>query len=209
MMLLALSLIAGTAWSQMYRIKLKNGKIISIPVKDIESITFGRPGIGAARARHVTWDFESGDLRGWRLTGTAFNTQPTFGDNPTARNRGQPSRHQGRYSIGGYENRRRPSDPAGRIQGDKPRGTMSSAPFTIRSRSISFLIGGGCDISRVRAELIVEGRVVAKSAGKCTETMRRARWDVSAYAGRRARIRLVDNSSGGWGHINFDDVRFE
>lgn len=29
----------------------------------------------------VSWDFESGDLRGWRITGDAFKTQPTMGAN--------------------------------------------------------------------------------------------------------------------------------
>jgi fructan beta-fructosidase len=39
--------------------------------------------------------------------------------------------------------------------------------------------------------------------------MERTRWDVSAYQGQDAQIKLIDFSSGGWGHINFDDVRFE
>lgn len=34
-------------------------------------------------------------------------------------------------------------------------------------------------------------------------------WNVSEFIGRSARIRLVDASGGGWGHINFDDVKFE
>ena len=33
-----------------------------------------------------TWDFEAGNLRGWQRSGTAFNNQPTFGDNPMFRN---------------------------------------------------------------------------------------------------------------------------
>mmetsp|Transcript_5343 Transcript_5343/g.9475 ORF Transcript_5343/g.9475 Transcript_5343/m.9475 type:complete len:3258 (-) Transcript_5343:1649-11422(-) len=33
-----------------------------------------------------TWDFETGDLRGWAKTGTAFSNQPTFGDNTLHRN---------------------------------------------------------------------------------------------------------------------------
>ena len=36
-------------------------------------------------AQSTTWDFETGDLRGWQATGTAFASQPTFGDNPRAR----------------------------------------------------------------------------------------------------------------------------
>lgn len=33
----------------------------------------------------ITWDFETGDLDGWNRTGSAFDYQPTYGDNPTAR----------------------------------------------------------------------------------------------------------------------------
>ncbi len=32
-------------------------------------------------------------------------------------------------------------------------------------------------------------------------------WDVAAYIGEKAQVRLVDHSSAGWGHINFDDMR--
>ena len=43
--------------------------------------------------------------------------------------------------------------------------------------------------------------------GKCTETMERVAWDVMEFYGQKAQIKLVDNSSGGWGHINFDDLK--
>ena len=157
----------------------------------------------------ITWDFETGDLRGWTKTGTAFDFQPTYGDNPTGRQRGQPSQHQGQYWIGGYEKRPRPSDPAGQVQGDEPQGTLTSAPFAISRPSIGFLLGGGCDINTERVELLVDGQTVLRATGKCTETMERVRWDVSRHVGRTGQLRLVDTSGGGWGHINFDDVRFE
>ncbi len=157
----------------------------------------------------ITWDFETGDLRGWTATGDAFNHQPTFGDNPTARHRGQPSNHQGNYWIGGYEKRPTPSHTPGDIQGDGPQGTLTSQPFVIFSPTISFLIGGGCDINNERVELLIDGIPVLKETGKCNETMKRVYWNVTPYLGRSAQIRLVDSSSGGWGHINFDDVRFE
>lgn len=159
-------------------------------------------------AGKITWDFETGDLRGWQTTGTAFSTQPTFGDNPTARHRGQPSHHQGDYWIGGYENRHSPSDPPGSTQGDGPQGTLTSDVFTIDTPTLGFLIGGGCDINTVRVELVVNDRVVQRATGRCTETMERMTWDVRAYQGQAAQFRLIDYSSGGWGHINFDDVRF-
>ena len=49
----------------------------------------------------VTWDFETGDLRGWTPVGTAFAFQPTRGDSP--RSRQSASNHQGAYWIGTYE----------------------------------------------------------------------------------------------------------
>ena len=51
--------------------------------------------------------------------------------------------------------------------------------------------------------------MVQRATGKCTETMERVRWNVTQFIGRSAQIRLIDASSGGWGHVNFDDVRFE
>lgn len=192
------------------KIELRNGRVIEVPVnkEDIIRITF-EEGAPTPSAEGITWDFETGDLRGWVKTGDAFNFQPTYGDNPTARHRGQPSNHQGQYWIGGFEKRNRPSDPPGQIQGDGPQGTLTSQAFTVAKPTISFLIGGGCDINTVRVELVVDGQVVQKATGKCNETMERVRWNVSPYMGRRAQIRLIDASSGAWGHINFDDVRFE
>lgn len=157
----------------------------------------------------ITWDFETGDLTGWSASGQAFKNQPTYGDNPTARRRGQPSNHQGDFWIGAFENRPTHRHAAGKTQGDGPQGTLTSDPFTIKSNTISFLIGGGCDLDKERVELLIDGRVVDKATGKCTETMARDSFPVAKYLGKTAQIRLVDDSRGGWGHINFDDVRFE
>ena len=104
------------------------------------------------------FDFENG-LDGWVKTGTAFNNQPTYGDNPTARNRGQPANQQGDWWIGGAENRPSESATAGQVQGDGPQGTLTSPSFRITGQTISFLIGGGCDIDTVRAELVVGNQV--------------------------------------------------
>ena len=87
----------------------------------------------------------------------SLNNQPTYGDNPTARNRGQPAMQQGNWWIGGYENR---PAKAGNIQGDGPEGTLTSPPFYIVDDGIiSFLIGGGCDKNKVRAELVINDKV--------------------------------------------------
>ncbi|MDO9567508.1 MAG: hypothetical protein Q7J15_12320, partial [Candidatus Desulfaltia sp.] len=66
-----------------------------------------------------------------------------------------------------------------------------------------------CDIGTERVELLIDGQVVLQATGKCTETMERSRWNVSQYIGRTAQIRVIDASGGGWGHINFDDLKLE
>ena len=87
-----------------------------------------------------------------------FDNQPTFGDNPTARNR-ESANQQGDWWIGGYEHRPSIHAQAGETQGDGPRGTLTSPLFRIIGPSISFLIGGGCNVDVIRAELIVNTEV--------------------------------------------------
>ena len=84
---------------------------------------------------------------------------PTVIYNPTARKRGQPANQQGDWWIGGAENRPSKAATPGALQGDGPQGTLASPFFKIVGKRISFLIGGGCDIKKVRAELIVDHQV--------------------------------------------------
>ena len=113
-----------------------------------------------------SFDFEDG-IGGWEMTGTAFIYQPTFGDNPAARNR-ESAQQQGDWWIGGVEYRPSESDTAGRhnpagwqksARGDLLQGTLISPCFRIVGRDISFLIGGGCPRNNIRAELIVDNQV--------------------------------------------------
>ena len=95
------------------------------------------------------------------MTGRAFIYQPTFGDNPTARGR-ESAQQQGDWWIGGAENRPTENDDSARQHpdgADPLQGTLISPCFRIVGRNISFLIGGGCTISDIRAVLIVNNQV--------------------------------------------------
>jgi hypothetical protein len=227
---------------------------------------------GSSALTTTTWDFETGDLIGWRKTGDAFNYQPTYGDNSAARGvydgmeedseqtmeynarygQGQSSQLQGRYYIGTYEKRpgkgwvqtaqennhnngsfpghwrasdyKDPSTFApGTVQGDVPQGTLTSQPFVFNGTTIKFRVGGGCNVGGdywnpltelgigggVYVELLVDGVSVVKTTGRCSEMMHWAKWDVAQYKSRIGQIRVVDASSANWGHINFDDLRFD
>ena len=146
-------------------------------------------------------------MSNWTLNGTAFNNQPTYGNNTSARNR--KSNHKGDWWIGTYENRSSPSEPYGGKQGDDPQGSLTSPSFQITGKLLTFLIGVGCkNKPHIRAELIIGGEVVRKETPtKCYEAMAEKSWNVTGYASKNAQLRLVDHSSGHWGHINFDHLQ--
>ncbi len=134
-------------------------------------------------------DFESGTFDKWTVEGDAFGDAPV----EWSREIGQ-STQGGRYvadSFGGNDNLF---------------GTLTSNEFTIERNYINFLIGGGT-YEDMYIELLIDGIFVAKSHSlAANETLNRLTWDVKAYKGKSAVIRIVDNSGGGWGHILVDDI---
>ena len=180
--------------------------------------------VDIAFARTFNNDFETGDLTDWEKTGTAFDFQPTYGDNPTARNRGQPSQHQGDWWLGLAERYQGPEkgaalgqnpgdlerDSNGNINPDAPQGTLTSIEFPIVGDTMNFLMGGGSrawgTAEPCCVNLVIDEEVVRTMTGSNTESMTRREWDVSDLKGEIAQLVVVDQSSGGWGHPNFDDV---
>lgn len=155
----------------------------------------------------ITWDFETGNLVGWTKTGDAFDNQPTFRDNSSAR-KGESSNYQGDYwisTIANYEALNNDSISGGN-NNYSSMGSLASRSFVIKGNLISFLFGGGPDCS---VELIVGGETVLIAAGNNSESMNRVEWNVSAFKGMNSSIILKDEPSLPLGHINFDDVVFD
>jgi len=146
-------------------------------------------------------DFERGDLSGWKADGDAFKGQPTLGDNPYYRQIGT-ARAVGNFWIGTAESHHTALDRPGLV----------SNAFLIRHRRISFLLGAGDGTDKEGVALEVDGTQVLFEPGRAAalhgEGMRRVVWDVRRWVGRRARIVVVDQSTGIWGHINVDDFRY-
>ena len=150
-----------------------------------------------ANGEPLNLDFERGDLTHWTAVGEAFQQQPIEGDTVAKRRPDMKSEHQGTYWIGGFEKKN-----------DSPQGTLTSDPFVLTSPYISFLIGGGSH-PETRMEIVDQesGSLLFKATGRNSESMRWVVADLSSSVGKRIFVRLVDGVSGGWGHINFDDVR--
>ena len=143
--------------------------------------------------------FEEGTLRGWKVEGEAWKGNPVEGDTVTPRRPGQASQHAGRFWVGGYE----------RTNSDAGQGTLTSAQFEVTHPWGSFLVGGGSQ-SATRVELgqAADGKIFFTAAGREVEDMRAVAVDLTKLRGKKIFIHVVDESSGAWGHINFDDFRF-
>lgn len=146
--------------------------------------------------------FETGDLTDWTATGEAFEGQPVSQDGIPQRWPNQTSNKQGQYFIGGWE-----------IKNDRAQGTLTSRPFRVTHPYASFLIAGG-DSRQTRVELFrptlgdTPETVIATASGNRREQMRRVSIDLREHQGQQVAVRLIDESSGAWGHLNFDDFRF-
>jgi hypothetical protein len=178
------------------------------------------------------WNFEKG-LRGWSKEGTAFNNQPTYGDNVLTEraltqmeyNKGglggnfwkemaSPIGHKGDYWIGTFENHPSPNSKLGQTQGNAPIGRLVSPEFQIKKKYCDFLIGGGSEsnINSLRVELQVKAAngswsaVAVASPARNREQMYRHVFNLAQYSGKSGRIAIVDESTAG--HINVDDFRF-
>jgi hypothetical protein len=154
-----------------------------------------------ADGRLLNLGFEDGTLRDWTATGDAFEKQPVKGEIDQTRQygKGRLSKRQGDYWIGGYEVHR----------SDKGKGTLTSVAFKVTQPWGSFLIGGG-SLAGTRVEIVTkdDGKVIHTARGVNDERMARSIVDLRKLQGREIFIRIVDEETAGWGHVNFDDFIF-
>lgn len=136
-------------------------------------------------------DFEGKDYGDWIVTGTAFGPGPASGTLP----------HQN--PVSGFKGHGLVNSFYG---GDDPKGTLTSPEFTTQRRFINFLIGGGGYAGETCVNLLLDGQVVRTAAGAYSEHLDWCTWDVTELKGKKCRIQIVDNKSGGWGHINADEI---
>ncbi|MFF7865451.1 GH32 C-terminal domain-containing protein [Streptomyces qaidamensis] len=150
---------------------------------------------GASESTLSNPGFERGDLSGWSTTGTAFHGSVT---NQPGWGWGCCFNQQGTYHLWGF---------AG--GGDAPTGTVTSEPFTLTGTGmVSVLVSGGRNDDQLYVALTTpDGTVLHKATGTDDEAYRRVTWDAREHLGEQLRITAVDRATGGWGHINLDDVR--
>ncbi len=144
----------------------------------------------------VIADFEGKDYGDWKTEGDAFGPGPAQGTLP------------GQMTVSGYLGRGLVNSF---FQGDGTVGTLTSPPFKLERRYVNFLIGGGQYPGEACMVLLVDGQVVRTATGPNdkpggSERLHWQSWDVGELLGKTAVIRIVDQRTGGWGHINVDQI---
>lgn len=136
-------------------------------------------------------DFEGDSYAGWFVDGEAFGTRPARGTLP---NQQRVSGYQGQGLVNSY------------LNGDGPRGRLTSPAIEITRRFINFMIGGGNHPDETCINLLIGDKVVRTATGHNEELLRWKSWDVQEFAGQVGTIEIVDAHSGGWGHVNIDQI---
>ncbi len=141
-------------------------------------------------------DFEGETYGDWKVEGEAFGPGPAKG---TLRGQMPVSGFVGKGLVNTFFN------------GDGTTGTLTSPPIQVERDFITFLIGGGGHEGRTCINLLLEGKVVRTATGPNTspgrsEQLEASFWDVKDLAGRRVTLQIVDRATGGWGHVNVDQI---
>ena len=141
-------------------------------------------------------DFEGTNYGAWKVTGEAFGPGPARGTLP------------GQMLVEGYLGQGLVNSF---YHGDGTTGTLTSPPFKIERRFLKFLIGGGGFPGKTSINLLVNDQVVRTATGPNTqpggsERLDWQQWDVNEFAGKSGVIEIVDRATGGWGHINIDQI---
>ena len=144
----------------------------------------------------VLADFEGATYGEWTAEGQAFGKGPARGTLPR---QGRVEGFEGKGLVNSY------------LGGDGTTGTLTSPSFTVERPYIRFLIGGGGWKDKTCMNLLVDGQIVRTATGPNvvpggSEALEPASWDVTDLIGKKAQIQIVDNATGGWGHINVDRI---
>ncbi|TES56775.1 hypothetical protein E2L07_03750 [Halalkalibacterium halodurans] len=135
-------------------------------------------------------------IRGWEVvSGDAYGPESLVRD--THWSDGGTFDQAGDYHLWGFK-----------AAGDEATGELHSSPFVLSGNGgIDFLIGGGDDIENLYVALVrvADGEELFRATGRNSETYQRVFWDASAYVGEEVYIKIVDDATGPWGHINVDD----
>ncbi|MDO4629956.1 MAG: hypothetical protein Q4C70_12305 [Planctomycetia bacterium] len=170
----------------------------------------------------IHFSFET-SLDGWKVVEGSFGDTRCGLEFQHHSNNTKPWPKDGKFHFSSLENKDFPDDTL--------RGVGESPIWKNTGKTITLRVGGGtgngtptanvdkfgettvvqlCEIcSNECAETAPQVRVVAEAHGKNSQVFVPTTWDTEALIGKNLMIRMVDNATGGWGHVTLDDVKIE
>lgn len=172
----------------------------------VTGLAAGSAPAGASESPAFTEGFEGGSLpSGWQVTSGSFGQLIT--DRAQLHNADRPYLKEGKWFLSTLET------PAQKPN-DGYTGTVVSAKFTLTRPTVSMLVGGGSGANTYVALCAYDvsapdgcGAEAARTSGNNAEVMAYRTLDGSSLVGKDVVLKVVDKSTGGWGHITVDDVR--
>ncbi|MCO8125234.1 arylsulfatase [Stieleria sp. TO1_6] len=152
--------------------------------------------------RSASFDFESGELEPWKVVAGEF--QHPIGSRSEFFRNGREYNKQGTYYLTTLESS---ADAEKGMDGQT--GVIVSPLFVPTGGTMSFRIGGGRGNSTYVALCTADGNEVQFARGINDQVMQKAEWDLTPYVGQKMFLKVVDQSTGGWGHITVDDFQFD
>ncbi len=144
----------------------------------------------------VTFDFETGDLQGWRVIEGEFGLLVC--DRAGFHHTGEPYNKQGKYFLSTLEQ-------TDYTPSDHFTGVVESPVFVLSAPEMQLLVGGGNHPDTYVALCTLDGREHVKAHGDNSQTMAARTWNCPELVGQKCFLRMVDRNQGGWGHITFDN----
>lgn len=173
----------------------------------------------------MAWDFESGDLTGWTVIDTVHGDNNVFQGTSQPADTGSVSAFdtftvQGTYYVRTWDG----TNDLIYVETDGPTGIIESEEFVLGEQArFDFLIGGGnhpftgdpdtpdANITALTLERKVaenDWEAIFSATGPNANALAPASWTADQHAGETVRLRIYDTHSGGWGHVDVDDIRY-
>ncbi|MDA8634481.1 sulfatase-like hydrolase/transferase [Verrucomicrobiales bacterium] len=153
---------------------------------------------------NVHYSFESGTLDGWEIIDGELGEAVTKVAS-LIRRKDEPFARHGSHHLSTLV------VANGKPLSDTQTAVIQSPTFTLTGDKIAFLVAGGYDPKDLYVALLdaKTGGVLKKTGGSRDHRMRRVEWNVAKWKGKAVRFEVVDQVTGGWGHLNVDDFSVE
>lgn len=158
--------------------------------------------LAAPSTRSASFDFESGKLEPWKVIEGKFGH--VIGSRSEFFRNNQEYNKQGTYYLTTLESS---SDAERGMDGQT--GVIVSPLFVSEGGTMTFRVGGGGGNLTYAALCTSGGKEVQFARGINDQVMLEVSWDLSPYDGKKMFIKVVDQSTGGWGHVTVDDFQFD